>query len=194
MRVDEITIAHAGGLDLSQVPRDGEIDFGFNHEILGYPMKKNKAGATLSIYYLLDADKVIAGVLCQPITVNNKNYLIVRGTQVDSKYRGKNLAILIYHSIKHNENVNIMSGHRQTAGGKQLWNQLSKAYDIAVMDTATGEVVSRDINDAYINYYGDGDDTLVLVTESTFVENTLVIPSLKIKKKSNPLIEKYYGI
>jgi len=193
MQIKEITIAHEGGLELSRVPRDDEVDFGFNHEINGYPMKKNRFGVNSFVYYLLDNDKVIAGTLCTPTKIHSTTYFQTNGVQVAPRYRGQELGIRMYHSISHNEHVNLMSGHRQTLDGKKLWSTLSKAFNLAVMDTSTGEIVSRDAKDAYQNYYSDEDDTLVLVTTTTFTENKLLIPSLKIKQRINPIVERFYS-
>ena len=51
---------------------------------------------------------------------------------VDSRYKGNNLAIKIYKFIMKKMDITLMAGHSQSAGGRYVWNKLNKERDITV--------------------------------------------------------------
>ena len=51
---------------------------------------------------------------------------------VDSRYKGNNLAIKIYKFLLKRMDITLMAGHSQSAGGRYVWNKLNKERDITV--------------------------------------------------------------
>jgi hypothetical protein len=51
---------------------------------------------------------------------------------VDSRYKGNNLAIKIYKFLMKKMDLTLMAGHSQSAGGRYVWNKLNKERDITV--------------------------------------------------------------
>ena len=52
--------------------------------------------------------------------------------QVDSRYKGKNLAIKIYKFLMKKMNITLKAGTSQSAGGRYVWNKLSKTPGVVV--------------------------------------------------------------
>ena len=52
--------------------------------------------------------------------------------QVDSRYKGNNLAIKIYRFLMRKMDITLMSGKSQSAGGRYVWNKMSKTPGIVV--------------------------------------------------------------
>ena len=52
--------------------------------------------------------------------------------QVDSRYKGNNLAIKIYRFIMKKMNITLMAGTSQSAGGRYVWNKLAKTPGVVV--------------------------------------------------------------
>jgi hypothetical protein len=171
MKIDEIVMVHVGGINLNNINRDNEQLFGFNHEIDSYPMYKNIQDGYWIYYLVNESNEIIAATALLPV----KNFLQIKGVYVAPKYRRKHLALKIYHAIKHNEHRNLMSDINQTDSSRKLWNTLSKSFNVAVYDLTANSIVSTDINTAY-----NESDNLVLITETTFNQQSLLIPILKI--------------
>jgi len=51
---------------------------------------------------------------------------------VDSRYKGNNLAIKIYRFIMKKMNITLMAGTSQSAGGRYVWNKLAKTRGVVV--------------------------------------------------------------
>ena len=51
---------------------------------------------------------------------------------VDSRYKGNNLAIKIYKFLMKKLDITLMAGTSQSAGGRYVWNKLNKERDITV--------------------------------------------------------------
>ena len=51
---------------------------------------------------------------------------------VDSRYKGNNLAVKIYKFLMKKMDITLMAGHSQSAGGRYVWNKLNKERDITV--------------------------------------------------------------
>lgn len=51
---------------------------------------------------------------------------------VDSRYKGNNLAVKIYKFLMRKMDITLMAGHSQSAGGRYVWNKLNKERDITV--------------------------------------------------------------
>ena len=51
---------------------------------------------------------------------------------VDSRYKGNNLAIKIYKFLLKKMDITLMAGMSQSAGGRYVWNKLNKERDITV--------------------------------------------------------------
>jgi len=51
---------------------------------------------------------------------------------VDSRYKGNNLAVKIYKFLMKKMDLTLMAGHSQSAGGRYVWNKLNKERDITV--------------------------------------------------------------
>ena len=52
--------------------------------------------------------------------------------QVDSRYKGKNLAIKIYKFLMKKMNITLKAGTSQSAGGRYVWNKLAKTPGVMV--------------------------------------------------------------
>ena len=52
--------------------------------------------------------------------------------QVDSRYKGKNLAIKIYRFLMNRMDITLMAGTHQSAGGRYVWNKLAKTPGVVV--------------------------------------------------------------
>ena len=52
--------------------------------------------------------------------------------QVDSRYKGKNLAVKLYTFLLKDEGITLRAGSSQSAGGRYVWNKLSRHKDITV--------------------------------------------------------------
>jgi hypothetical protein len=52
--------------------------------------------------------------------------------QVDSRYKGKNLAIKIYKFLMKKMNITLKAGTSQSAGGRYVWNKLAKTPGVVV--------------------------------------------------------------
>lgn len=52
--------------------------------------------------------------------------------QVDSRYKGKNLAIKIYKFLMKKIDITLKAGTSQSAGGRYVWNKLSKTPGVVV--------------------------------------------------------------
>jgi len=177
MKIDEITISHEGGINLDIISKNRN-----NEQKLtstnNYYFFKNNINEYL-VYYLIHDNEVIAGTILIEVIIDNTKYLQVKGIQVEPKYRGEKLAIVMYNRIRHNENIPIISDTIQTPDGKKLWYKMSKTYNIKVMDINTGNIVSKDINDAYKDYYDlDKNDNTVLVLETDINHHELLIPKV----------------
>jgi hypothetical protein len=170
MLIKEIEMSSTGGIDLSKLSRENEKPFGFNNEIDNFSFYKNTQ-EDYQVYYLVDVDKIIAAMAGVIVTVNNKNYFQTKGVYVNNEYRRNDLALKMYHAIKHSENLSLMSDNQQTRSGIKLWSKLFKKYPTKVMDITTGKIVSDKIQDAYTN------KNYVLVTE-TVKQAGIIIPPL----------------
>jgi hypothetical protein len=53
--------------------------------------------------------------------------------QVDSRYKGKNLAIKIYKFLMKKMNITLKAGTSQSAGGRYVWNKLAKTPGVLDM-------------------------------------------------------------
>ena len=51
---------------------------------------------------------------------------------VDSRYKGNNLAIKIYKFLMRKMNITLKAGTSQSAGGRYVWNKLSKTPGVVV--------------------------------------------------------------
>ena len=51
---------------------------------------------------------------------------------VDSRYKGNNLAIKIYKFLMKKLDITLMAGTSQSAGGRYVWNKLSKTIGVVV--------------------------------------------------------------
>ena len=170
MLIKEIEMSHTGGIDLSKLTRENEKLFGFNNEIDGFTFYKNTQDG-YQVYYLIDNDKIIAAMAGVIVSVDSIDYFQTKGVYVDSEYRGDDLALKMYHAIKHLENIRLMSDTQQTRSGIKLWGKIVKKYPTKVMDTTTGKIVSDKIQDAYTN------KNYVLVTE-TVKQAGIIVPPL----------------
>jgi hypothetical protein len=52
--------------------------------------------------------------------------------QVDSRYKGKNLAIKTYKFLMNKMDITLKAGSNQSAGGRYVWNKLAKAPGVMV--------------------------------------------------------------
>ena len=53
-------------------------------------------------------------------------------TEVDSRYKGHNLAAKIYRFIMKKMDITLMAGTSQSAGGRYVWNKLAKSPSVVV--------------------------------------------------------------
>ena len=51
---------------------------------------------------------------------------------VDSRYKGNNLAVKIYKFLMRKMDITLKAGTRQSAGGRYVWNKLSKTPGVVV--------------------------------------------------------------
>ena len=51
---------------------------------------------------------------------------------VDSRYKGKNLAVKIYKFLMNKLDITLMAGTSAAVGGRYVWNKLNKERDITV--------------------------------------------------------------
>jgi hypothetical protein len=51
---------------------------------------------------------------------------------VDSRYKGNNLAIKVYKFLMKKMDITLMAGTSQSAGGRYVWNKLSKTPGVVV--------------------------------------------------------------
>lgn len=170
MLVKEIEMSHTGGIDLSKLTRDNETLFGFNNEIDGFSFFKNTQDE-YNVYYLVTEEKIIAAMTGIIININGVDYFQTKGVYVDTKFRGNDLALKMYHAIKYIEGYRLMSDTQQTRSGIKLWSKISKKFKTKVLNLETGKIVSDKIPDAYTN------KNYVLVTEDV-KQAGIIIPSL----------------
>ena len=52
--------------------------------------------------------------------------------QVDSRYKGNNLAVKIYRFLMRKMDITLMAGSSQSPGGRYVWNKLAKSSDVMV--------------------------------------------------------------
>ena len=52
--------------------------------------------------------------------------------QVDSRYKGNNLAVKIYRFLMRKMDITLMAGSSQSPGGRYVWNKLAKSNDVTV--------------------------------------------------------------
>jgi len=52
--------------------------------------------------------------------------------QVDSRYKGMNLAVKLYTFLLKDEGITLRAGSSQSGGGRYIWNKLSRHKDITV--------------------------------------------------------------
>ena len=52
--------------------------------------------------------------------------------QVDSRYKGKNLAVKLYTFLLKDEGITLRAGGSQSAGGRYVWNKLAKTPGVVV--------------------------------------------------------------
>ena len=52
--------------------------------------------------------------------------------QVDSRYKGKNLAVKLYTFLLKDEGITLRAGSSQSVGGRYVWNKLSKTPGVVV--------------------------------------------------------------
>ena len=52
--------------------------------------------------------------------------------QVDSRYKGKNLAVKLYTFLLKDEGITLRAGGSQSAGGRYVWNKLSRHKNVTV--------------------------------------------------------------
>jgi hypothetical protein len=52
--------------------------------------------------------------------------------QVDSRYKGKNLAVKLYTFLLKDEGITLRAGSSQSVGGRYVWNKLSRHKDVTV--------------------------------------------------------------
>ena len=52
--------------------------------------------------------------------------------KVDSRYKGKNLAIKIYKFLMRKMDIIMMAGSQQSVGGRYVWNKLAKSPGVVV--------------------------------------------------------------
>jgi hypothetical protein len=64
--------------------------------------------------------------------VKHSNAWHVDMLRVDSRYKGNNLAIKVYRFMMKKMNITMMAGTQQSAGGRYVWNKLSKTPGVVV--------------------------------------------------------------
>ena len=52
--------------------------------------------------------------------------------KVDSRYKGKNLAVKIYKFLLKKLDITLMAGTSASVGGRYIWNKLNKERDVVV--------------------------------------------------------------
>ena len=52
--------------------------------------------------------------------------------QVDSRYKGNNLAVKIYRFLMRKMDITLMAGSSQSPGGRYVWNKLAKSSGVTV--------------------------------------------------------------
>ena len=52
--------------------------------------------------------------------------------QVDSRYKGQNLAVKLYRFLMRKMDITLMAGSSQSPGGRYVWNKLAKSSDVMV--------------------------------------------------------------
>jgi hypothetical protein len=170
MLIKEIELSHTGGINLEKISRVNEVPFGFNNEIDNFKFFTNEQDG-YKTYYLISDETVIAALAGIIVLLNGIEYFQIKGVYVSEKYRGNNIALKMYHAIKHISNYRLMSDSRQTRDGIKLWANITKHYPYKVIDITSGKIVSDKKHDAYTN------KNYVIVTEA--VEKAgIIIPPL----------------
>lgn len=170
MLIKEIEISHTGGINLEKLSRTNELPFGFNSEIDNFQFFTNQQDG-YKTYYLINNDNIIAALAGIIVPLNGVDYFQTKGVYVSEKHRGNNLALKMYHAIKHLGNYRLMSDTQQTRDGIKLWTKLTKHYPYKVVDITNGKLVSDKIHDAYTN------KNYVIVTEAV-KKAGIIIPAL----------------
>lgn len=168
MKISEIVTVHSSEFNFAAISRDNEQKFGFNGKIGPYDMFKNRQDS-LIVYYLVDNDNIIAAIVGQEIG----DYIQIKRTFAELKYRGQKIAYNMYHSIIYNELKNLMSDTEQTSDGKKIWNDLSKIIPVKSYNFKTKQVGDKSLA------YDETHDT-VLITDAPQLTENLLIPNLKI--------------
>ena len=168
MKISEIVTVHAAEFDFSVISRDNEQKFGFNGKIGQYDMFKNYQSGHV-IYYLVDNDTIIAAIIGKEIG----DYIKIKRTFAEYKYRGQKIAYNMYHSIIYNELKNLMSDNEQTSDGKKIWNDLSKIIPVKSYNFKTKQVGDKSLA------YDETHDT-VLITDAPQLTENFLVPNLKI--------------
>ena len=52
--------------------------------------------------------------------------------QVDSRYKGQNLAVKLYRFLMRKMSITMKAGSTQSAGGRYVWNKLAKAPGVVI--------------------------------------------------------------
>ena len=52
--------------------------------------------------------------------------------QVDSRYKGQNLAVKLYRFLMRKMSITMKAGSSQSAGGRYVWNKLSKTPGVVI--------------------------------------------------------------
>ena len=52
--------------------------------------------------------------------------------QVDSRYKGQNLAVKLYRFLMRKMSITMKAGSRQSAGGRYVWNKLAKTPGVVI--------------------------------------------------------------
>jgi len=124
------------------------------------------------MYYLIDTITMEIAMVTtmKPKKINNKHMLqvdLINGFETRTE---KRMAMRLYQIVRQAENIPIISGEYQTDDGKKLWKNLDASFTVSVINKNTGDEVSTDINDAYLNWGQNNRTTKVSDTNILMLE------------------------
>lgn len=104
------------------------------------------------------------------VSKNIKNYLEIHTISIAKTYQGQNLSILLYKWLINNKTTSLISGNRQSEGGKSIWMKMAADPQIKVFvwnkQTKKAHAFDKDDFDGSIDLYTADNENEIIDLEA----------------------------
>ena len=143
-----------------------------------------------NVYYIMDIRRKKVACFTYMILTKLGGQKVLKSKFVNTLegYTGKHMAMKLYQTIRHSENIPIISDEAQSTSGRKLWKNLNDSFPVSVVNKNSGEYVSHNIHDAYMNWNENtatvslNDDENILMLETIENHSAYLVPGFLVYK------------